>query len=60
MREGESLGSLRNIGKLGQRPTRLKGPKGREFKRFGSYAFRVLRVGVWEDREHFGLGLVLD
>ena len=46
MREGESLGSLRNIGKLGQRPTRLKGPKGRELKRLGSYAFQVLGVGV--------------
>ena len=28
MREGESLGSLRNIGSVGQRPTRLTGPKG--------------------------------
>ena len=27
-RKGESLGSLRNIGKLGQRPTRLKCPEG--------------------------------
>ena len=42
MREGGSLGSLRNIGKLEKRPTGLKGPKGilaDDFADCSDYAF---------------------